>query len=119
MPLVDPVTMSSAGASQPAPVKSALPIELLPNSFARIYSQAHPALLLSAYYFQFPAFVANPTSSLLNSLAPLALTQVVYAVICLPAVGSNAKLVKKVKLNASKKVEPASPKLFASFPLTS
>jgi hypothetical protein len=90
MPLIDPVT-----------------IELLPTDFARIFSQAHPAILLSAYYLRFPALVADPVPNLLNSLLPLAAVQIIYAATCLPAVGSNAKPAKKTKLNASKKPNDA------------
>jgi phosphatidylinositol glycan class F len=106
MPLIDPVTMSSAGAQAP-PAKPSLPIELLPTDFARIFTQAHPALLLSAYYLRFPALVADPVPTLLNSLLPLAAVQIAYAATCLPAVGSNAKPAKKTKLNASKKPNDA------------
>lgn len=107
MPLIDPVTMSSlAPSSQSAPSKPSLPIDLLPTDLARLVSQAHPALLLAAYYIRFPALVANPVSTLLQSLLPVAAIQIVYAVICLPALGSGAKPVsKKVKLNAPKKGE--------------
>lgn len=106
MPLIDPVTMSSAGASpQALAPKPSLPIELLPNDAARIFSQIHPAILLSAYYLRFPSLVETPTTTLLNSLAPLAAVQILYVVACLPAVGSNAKVVKKVKLNAAKKAD--------------
>lgn len=108
MPLIDPVTMSSAGASpQVITIKPSLPIELLPNDLARIFSQIHPAILLSAFYLRFPALVADPTSTLLSTLLPLAAVQILYAVVCLPAVGSNTKVVKKVKLNAPKKPEGA------------
>lgn len=109
MPLIDPVTMSSVSPASPAaPVKASSPIELLPTDLARIISQVHPALLLSAYYLRFPAFVADPVPTLLNSLLPLAVIQIAYAVLCLPAIGSNAKPVKKAKLNATKKTGEAS-----------
>ncbi|KUJ18412.1 uncharacterized protein LY89DRAFT_583508 [Mollisia scopiformis] len=97
-------------SSQATPTKPSLPIDLLPIDLARLVSQAHPALLLAAYYIRFPVLVADPVSTLLQTLLPVAAIQVVYAVICLPAVGSNAKpaLVKKAKLNASKKgAEPS------------
>jgi phosphatidylinositol glycan class F len=90
------------------PAKTSLPVELLPTDLARIVSQAHPALLLSAYYLRFSALVADPVPTLLNSLLPLALIQIAYAIICLPAVGSNSKPVKKAKLGASKKTTDAS-----------
>jgi len=96
--------MSSAGpAKVPVPVKASSPLELLPTDLARIVSQAHPALLLSAYCLRFPALVADPVPTLLKSLFPLALVQIAYAVICLPAVGSSSKPAKKAKPGASKK----------------
>jgi GPI ethanolamine phosphate transferase 2/3 subunit F len=108
MPLIDPVTMSAANPASPsAPVKASSPIELLPTDLARIVSQVHPALLLSAYYLRFPAFVADPVPTLLSSLLPLAIIQIAYAALCLPATGSNSKPVKKTKLNAAKKTGEA------------
>jgi phosphatidylinositol glycan class F len=103
MPLIDPVTISSAGAQALPPAKLSLPIDLLPTDFARIFSQVQPALLLSAYYIRFPALVADPVPTLLNSLLPLATVQMAYAVTCLPNVGSNAKPAKKTKLSVSKR----------------
>ena len=80
MPLVDPVTMSSVGtSSQVITIKPSLPIELLPNDIARIFSQVHPAILLSAFYVRFPALVADPTSTLLSTLLALAAVQTLYA----------------------------------------
>ena len=104
MSLIDPVIMSSTSPSKvAAPAKSSSPVELLPTDLARIVSQAHPALLLSAYYLRFPALVADPVPTLLNTLLPLALIQIAYALICLPAVGSTSKAVKKAKHGGSKK----------------
>ncbi|KAK2625652.1 hypothetical protein QTJ16_004964 [Diplocarpon rosae] len=98
--------MSSKDASaQVITIKSSLPTELLPNDLARIFSQIHPTILLSAYYLRFPALVADPTSTLLRSLLPLAALQILYVALCLPPVGSNAKVVKKVKLNTPKKAD--------------
>ena len=94
-------------ASQSAPAKTSSPIELLPNDLARIISQVHPVLLLSAYYLRFPSFVADPVPTLLSSLLPLAIIQVAYAALCLPATGSNAKAVKRGKLNGAKKIGDA------------
>jgi phosphatidylinositol glycan class F len=109
MPLIDPVTMASASPSKTTvSAKVSLPVQLLPTDLARIISQAHPALLLSAYYLRFPVLVADPVSTLLNSLLPLAAIQIAYAVLCLPAVGSTSKPVKKVKPGASKKTPEAS-----------
>ncbi|CAL3972562.1 unnamed protein product [Diplocarpon coronariae] len=100
--------MSSAGATaQVITMKPSLPIEILPNELARIFSQIHPAIILSAYYLRFPALVADPTSTLLKSLLPLAAVQILYAALCLPAVGSNSKIVKKIKPNARRKADGA------------
>lgn len=106
MPLVDPVTMSGTG--QPPASKASSPIELLPSSIAPIFSQIHPALLLSAYYLRFPALVADPKATLLNSLAPLAIVQMSYAVICLPATGTGARPPKRTKPGAKKTTNDAS-----------
>ena len=83
-------------------VKPSLPTELLPTDVARLFSLAHPALLLSVYYFRFGALVADPTSTLLVSLIPLSLIQALYTVICLPATGTNTKVVRKAKTSAKK-----------------
>lgn len=96
MPLIDPVTMSGT-AAQTIIIKPSSPIELLPTGFATFFTNVHPALLLSVFYIRFPALVEDPTSALLINLLPLAITQILYAVICLPAVGSNVKPVKKSK----------------------
>jgi phosphatidylinositol glycan class F len=109
MPLVDPVTMASTSPTKTTvPAKLSIPVELLPTDLARIVSQAHPVLLLSAYYIRFPALVADPVSTLLNSLLPLAAIQIVYAFICLPAVGTTSKPVKKAKSGEKKKTPEAS-----------
>jgi phosphatidylinositol glycan class F len=99
MPLIDPVTM----ASNSPLAKSSLPIQLLATDTARIASQAHPAFLLAAYSIRFQSFVADPVSTLLSSLAPLAIVQASYALLCLPPAGTNTKPAKKPKPGASKK----------------
>ncbi len=117
MPLIDPITMSnpSKPAAPTSTPKPSHPIDLLPNTLARITSQAHPAILLSTYCLLFPSLVSSPVSTLLNSLFPLAVVQVAYAACCLPAVGSNVKVVKKVKLNAPRGKDSAlSTKAFVS-----
>jgi hypothetical protein len=101
MPLIDSITMSST--SQTLSLESSLPIELLSTDLARIYTHIHPAILLSAYYLRFPALVADPVSTLLNSLLPLAIIQASYAVICLPATGgTSTKQAKKPKPGVKK-----------------
>ena len=103
MPLIDPVTMTS---SNQAPLKSQ-PVEPLPTDLARIFTNVHPVLLLSAYYLRFPALVADPTVTLLQSLPILAALQIAYATLCLPPTGSgtSSKPFRKSK-PGSKKVDP-------------
>ena len=104
MPLIDPVTMSTSPRPlNSLPAKTSLPIDLLPTDLARIYTHIHPILLVSTYYLRFPSLVADPVSSLLTSLIPLAIIQISYAAICLPAAGSTTtKLVKKAKPGSKK-----------------
>lgn len=100
MPLIDPVTMTSPDQ---ASVKSQ-PIELLPTDIAGIFTNVHNVLLLSAYYLRFPALVADPNTSLLQSLPILAVLQIVYATLCLPptGTGTSSKPFKKAKPGAKK-----------------
>ena len=113
MPLIDPITMF--GSSPSSASKSSQPIELLPAELARICKDVHPAVLLSAYYLRFSAFVADPVGILVNSLLPLASIQIAYAVTCLPATGSNTKPTKKKKIGApSKTTEVSTAKAFVS-----
>ena len=108
MPLIDPVTMSTTAQSPTAAaaaVKPSLPIELLPTNLARIFTTAHPAILLSIFYARFPSLVADPVHILLSSLLPLAVLQISYAVICLPCAGTS-KITKKPKPGEKKKDMP-------------
>ncbi|RDW62832.1 hypothetical protein BP5796_11134 [Coleophoma crateriformis] len=97
--------MSSSGAkAQSSAAKLSLPVELLPSEVARIFTHIHPVLLLSAYYARFHSLVADPVHTLLSGILPLAITQILYAVLCLPATGSDKRPTLKKKLNAPKKV---------------
>jgi phosphatidylinositol glycan class F len=113
MPSIDTITMSSTG--QPSAVKASLPIELLPTGLAPIFTHTHPIVLLSAFYLRFPALVADPTATLLNSLAPLAVVQMSYAVICLPATGTSPRPAKKSKPGAKKTNDASSARPLVSF----
>ncbi|KAH3912931.1 hypothetical protein HBI56_090030 [Parastagonospora nodorum] len=88
-------TIDASALSKPKPSTSA-PISPLPTDIARLYTYAHPAIILSLYAFQFKSIVADPVPALLNILAPLAVLQVAYVAICLPPTGETPK-VKKVK----------------------
>lgn len=96
MPLVDPVTMSGTSSVLKAQTpKSSMPIELLPTPLAGLVTHLHPVLLLTTFYAGFSAFVADPVSSLAGGLAPLAIAQIAYCVICLPMAGTKARAQKK------------------------
>lgn len=100
-PTGPPPTSSYPSSIKPKATSTPQTISLLPGDLPRIITQLHPALLLSAYTFRFPALVADPVPTLLNSLLPLALVQSAYAVTCLPAYGSEKKG-KKVKFQLKK-----------------
>ncbi|PGH04782.1 phosphatidylinositol glycan, class F [Blastomyces parvus] len=61
------------------------PISILSAPLAQAYAHIHPLLLLSCFALSFRALVDDPVSTLLGSLAPLALMQGIYVIICLPA----------------------------------
>jgi phosphatidylinositol glycan class F len=92
------------------------PVELLTTDLARIFTNVHPVLLLSAYYLRFPALVADPVTTLLQSLPVLAALQIAYATCCLPPTGSgsSSKPLKKAKTGA-KKLETSPSKAIVSF----
>lgn len=79
------------------------PITLLQTQPARIFIHVHPILLLGYYYSRFPALTIDPISTLWSDLLPIALLQIAYAVICLPAARgpSNPLLTSKSTSKAS------------------
>lgn len=88
-----PDTSSAPGASSSTPQPpdekpSAPPVNILPSLIPRIYSIAHPALLLALGATRFEAVVADPTKELLSTLPWLTLVQIFYVIICLPPAGS-------------------------------
>ncbi|KAK4191590.1 putative mitochondrial carrier protein [Podospora australis] len=114
MPLVDPVTMSSAiskkgnaaGSASKSPVSpstatatapatySLAPVQTKQTPLAQSIRYAHPLLLGGILAARFPALisaVATPVSAMATSILPLtAALQIVYAVICLPGPGGNS-----------------------------
>lgn len=63
-------------------------MSVLPGQLARVYSFAHPVLLLGLLAVRFGKFVEDPVSELLGDLPVLAGLQVLYAVVCLPPAGA-------------------------------
>ncbi|OJD20259.1 hypothetical protein ACJ73_08409 [Blastomyces percursus] len=72
--------LSPSSHAQPHP-----PIFILSSPLAQAYAHIHPLLLLSCFALSFCALVDDPVSTLLGSLAPLALMQGIYVIVCLPA----------------------------------
>ena len=116
MVLIDPVTaMSSTGkSSSPAATTSSTamtptkakdgtsatgdatgpaasqPIRVLGAPHAQAARHVHTALLLSLFSLRFKALVADPVSTMCGSLPVLAALQATYAILCLPAAGSQS-----------------------------
>ena len=87
--------MATVTKSSVAPTASA-PVDLLDTDVARLLTHLHPIVLLGTYYFGFSALVADPVGILLKSLLPLAVIQIAYVAVCLPAAGTaNGSPVKK------------------------
>ncbi|KAH9892411.1 GPI biosynthesis protein family Pig-F [Xylariomycetidae sp. FL2044] len=112
MPLVDPVTMASpsgkSSTAQSAKEKhgeaATQPIWILPSAQAQAVSHAHAALLISFFLLRFNALVADPVSTLRNSLPVILVIQGAYAILCLPPVGSQpGKPVKKLRPGEKRK----------------
>jgi len=88
-------TTINANATAKLQAPTAAPIEPLRNETARLYTHIHPILVLSLYALKFPALVADPVSTLLNTLAPLAVLQIAFVVVCLPPTGGTPTIRKQ------------------------
>lgn len=88
-------TVVNANATAKPQPTTAAPIEPLKNDTARIYTHIHPILVLSIYAFKFPALVADPVSTLLSTLAPLAVLQIAFVAVCLPPTGGTPSMRKQ------------------------
>jgi phosphatidylinositol glycan class F len=82
-------TVINANATSKVQPSTAPPIEPLKSDTARFYTHIHPILVLSLYAFKFPALVADPVSTLLSTLAPLAVLQIAFVAVCLPPTGGT------------------------------
>ncbi|KAI1502858.1 glycosylphosphatidylinositol anchor biosynthesis protein [Biscogniauxia marginata] len=112
MPLVDPVTMSppagKAGAAQAVKAKDAeaptQPVQTLSSSQAQVLRHIHPALLAVLFFIRFRALVADPVAEMWNALPAVWAIQAAFAIVCLPAVGSQtARPAKKPRPGEKKK----------------
>lgn len=89
------VNANANAASKRQASPAAAPIQPLRNEIARVYTHLHPALVLSIYALKFPALVADPVPTLLSTLVPLAVLQIVYVAVCLPPTGGAPTLRKQ------------------------
>ncbi|RDA88259.1 hypothetical protein CP532_0369 [Ophiocordyceps camponoti-leonardi (nom. inval.)] len=97
-------TMMSSAESTPIPSSSAAPaaapatkvrqhidtITIHDTTTARVISTARPGLFLGLLAVRFSALVTDPAGALGSALPVVAVMQIVYAVVCLPAAGSKA-----------------------------
>lgn len=113
MPLVDPITMSSAlakdSSAQATDSKPKATIAAVPtfnNALSKGVSFGRVAVLLGLLAAQFNELVAQPALTLQSAVPVVAAVQVAYVVLCLPAAGSQqAKAAKKSRPGEKKKPE--------------
>lgn len=112
MPLVDPVTMSPTATktvkAQSVSGKPNDPPQLHPvhlNSTAASQAARHvlPVVVASLFFASFKYLVADPVPTMTASLPVVALLQVIYAFLCLPAAGSGSSKNRKHKPGEKKK----------------
>lgn len=68
------------------PTTQAIP--LLDSDLAKYYSLAHTGQLLVYYYLRSSSLIADPLSTMIQDIIPLAVSQSLFCAICLPAVGN-------------------------------
>jgi hypothetical protein len=113
MPLVDPITMSSALARGPLaqaidskPKTTIAAVPTYNNALSKGVSFGRVAVLLGLLAARFNELVAEPVQTLQSALPVVAAIQVAYVVLCLPAAGSQqAKAVKKPRPGEKRKAE--------------
>lgn len=89
------------------------PVHALPSPAAQLVRHVQPVLLSGLFVAQFSSLVADPVRTLTNSLPVVAVIQIVYAFVCLPAAGSQAsKGIRKPRPGEKKKVESTGPNPF-------
>jgi hypothetical protein len=63
-------------------------IPVLVTSAARIYNHAHAPLVLAYYVLRFSPLVTDPLNTMARDLAPIAIAQCAFCVVCLPSAGT-------------------------------
>ncbi|KFA74624.1 hypothetical protein S40288_05815 [Stachybotrys chartarum IBT 40288] len=106
----DVASTASAMASVKAPAAALQPIALLDNPASKPLAAARPAALLALLALGFRPLVADPAWALRAALPVVAAVQAAYAVVCLPAAGSqHAKPAKKPRPGEKKRAEYTGP----------
>jgi GPI ethanolamine phosphate transferase 2/3 subunit F len=112
MPLIDPVTMSSAAmASRPAASTKAndvidLPTPTNPTTLAHQATYLIPALQLAFFVARFNALVADPVNTMIMSLPVVSTLQAAYVTLCLPPAGSRGAPKPPKKVNRADRKKP-------------
>jgi hypothetical protein len=102
----------AAASESPKPKPTVQAVATLDTTASKFLSSARPALLLALLAGRFRAFVEDPVSELQAGLVVLGVLQVTYAVVCLPAAGSQqAKPARKQRPGERRKHESSGPNL--------
>ncbi|EHK25551.1 uncharacterized protein TRIVIDRAFT_33055 [Trichoderma virens Gv29-8] len=98
----------SAQATDAKPKTTVAAVPTFDNALSKGVSFGRVAVLLGLLAAQFNDLVAEPVLTLQSALPVVAVVQVAYAMLCLPAAGSQqAKAAKKSRPGEKKKAEPA------------
>ncbi|KAI0009870.1 GPI biosynthesis protein family Pig-F-domain-containing protein [Xylariaceae sp. FL0662B] len=116
MPLVDPATRASpAGKASAGHTPKAnnnnndaetptQAIQIIASPQAQAFKHVHPVLIISFFLVRFNALVADPVTTMSNSLPVVLALQAAYTIVCLPAAGAQAtKPAKKPRPGEKKK----------------
>ncbi|TQS33197.1 hypothetical protein Golomagni_06464 [Golovinomyces magnicellulatus] len=108
MPLVDPITMSTTSSKTTSVATTdskakftMLPAHVADEPLAKAIAFARPAVLFAILGAGMKHLIATPVWTLQMSLPVIAAVQIVYAVVCLPVVGSSLGKARKTKKNAN------------------
>ncbi|RWA05698.1 hypothetical protein EKO27_g9407 [Xylaria grammica] len=114
------VTKKSVTIAAPEPAKPketdspTQAVRTIPSPEAQALRHAHPAIVLALFALRFRALVADPVSTMQNSLPVVLALQAAYTIICLPAAGSQGtKAWRKLRPGEKKKAgsEAAGPNI--------
>ncbi|KAL7622916.1 Glycosylphosphatidylinositol (GPI) anchor assembly protein [Parahypoxylon ruwenzoriense] len=82
-------------------------VRIVASPQAQVAKHVHAVLLLSLFIVRFGALVSDPVSTMSNSIPIVMAIQAAYAIVCLPAAGSQAAKPAK-KLRPGEKRKPGS-----------